>query len=74
MGKFLEYVNKSNKKEEEKKSVSKPSQIGNFGRYALTKSFGLDTLQTDLESSIKTVNNVYNGWQTKETMQNTLKK
>ena len=71
MGKFLEYANTSNKKKKEEKSTSKSSQMGNFGKYAIGKTIGLDTLTSDLSSMGKTIEGIYNGWQTRETMDNT---
>ena len=76
MGKFLEHTKKSNntnKKEDEKKNTSSASpQLGSFGKYTMNKAIGLDTLSSDLTSITKTLDSVYNGWQTKETMKNTL--
>lgn len=37
----------------------------------LTQKVGLDTLETDLTSLGKTVNDIWDGWQTEETMRNT---
>lgn len=72
MGKFLEYINKSNKKKDEEKISSfTTTQMGNFGKYAIGKTIGIDTLQSDLISLNKTLQTVYNGWQTRETMENT---
>ena len=38
----------------------------------LVTAINFDTLQSDLSSLSKTLGSVYNGWQTRETMQNTL--
>lgn len=71
MGKFLEYVNKSKKKEEEEKQgLSSSSKLGNFGRYAIGQEF--KGLQSDLDSLFTTIGTAYDGWQTRETMNNTL--
>ena len=69
MGNFLKYVNKSKKNEEESKASSTSSQLGNFGKYAFNQE--IKTLQSDLTSLSKTIDNVYKGWQTRETMDNT---
>lgn len=70
MGSYLDYINKKKKKEEEAFSSS-TSVGGNFGRYALGKSIGLDTLDSDLQSVGSTLGNIYGDWQTQETMANT---
>ena len=73
MGNFLKYVNQSNKKkDEEKEKKSSTSQLGNFGKYAIGKTLGLDTLSSDLTSLSKNLDSVFSGWQTQETMKNTL--
>ena len=41
-------------------------------KFDLQKTINFDTLQSDLTNLSQTIGNVYNGWQTKETMQNTL--
>ncbi len=56
---------KMNDEEQEK------SSIGKFGKYALEQKIGLDTFQSDLSSMGKTIEGIYGGWQTPETMQNT---
>ena len=43
-----------------------------LGQRKAVTEFGLDTLSSDLTSITKTLDSVYNGWQTKETMKNTL--
>ena len=41
-------------------------------RQKLSKTINMDTFQSDMENTINTINNIYSGWQTKETMANTL--
>ena len=72
MGKFLNYTSNKKDEKEEKEKKQETSSIGNFGRYVFEKSVGFDTLASDITSLSKTLDTVYNGWQTKETMQNTL--
>jgi hypothetical protein len=55
-----------NEEDEKKKSTG-----GKFGKYAMEKSIGFDTFQSDLSSMGKTISNIYNGWQNEETMKNT---
>ncbi len=43
-----------------------------WGQKEAQSSFGLNTLQSDLTSLSDTIGSVYNGWQSKETMNNTL--
>ena len=57
----------SKKKEEEKKKAT----VGSFGKYAMEQTIGFDTFQSDLASMGTTISNIYNGWQTEETMNNT---
>lgn len=74
---FVTYSkNKYNKKkteEEEEKTTKKTQQSNsfNFIQYSQQKSLGLDTLESDLKSLGKTVEEISNGWQTEETMKNT---
>ena len=66
------------KDEEEKKSSSKANTKRDFDAVSYMKSkyeaseFGFDTLETDLKNTAKTISTAYNGWQTRETMENTL--
>lgn len=85
MSKFnaREYVkrkyNKTNKEEKNTKSTQKTQSTGfNARDYIKQKyqkqiadSFGLDTLEADINSLAKTIQSVYDGWQTEETMENT---
>ena len=75
MGKFLDYASGS---QGNKKTNTEVSKVGNFGKYAANKkkisleqTIGLDTLQSDLSSMGKTIEGIYGGWQTQETMKNT---
>lgn len=73
MGKYLEYVNNKKKKEEtENSSSSARFGSGNYGKYRAEKVIGLDTFASDLDKMNKTVSDIYSGWQTAETMGNTL--
>ena len=71
---------KTNSRKEAHKSSFSPKTTKSNEFDALTywkkkdasKEVGLDTLQTDLTSLSKNIGNVLNGWQTKETMINTL--
>ena len=62
------------KKDEEKNYTS--SGFNDYSsvvdKQILSKSIKLDTFESDLTSLSKTIGNIYNGWQTKETMANTL--
>ena len=86
MSKFnaREYIkkkySKSNEKEDEKNKTTKESKSTSFNardyiseKYRKQKAdgFGLDTLESDLNSLGKTVKSIYEGWQTEETMNNT---
>ena len=56
-----------------KQSTSTADVLKNrLGQRKAITEFGLDTLDTDLQTVAKTIDKAYNGWQTKETMQNTL--
>ena len=68
------YKNRNINKTDEKSSLSKTtrsSQLENAKKRYAAKSIGLDTFQSDLSSMGKTIEGIYNGWQTPETMQNT---
>ncbi len=67
-------VRKKKKEEDNKTSVSSQGikdYSSDLDRHFLTKSIGFDTLESDVTSLSKTIGNVYNGWQTRETMENT---
>ena len=61
--------------EEDEKTSSSTKQSNTnserLGKAWGSKTIGLDTLESDLSSMGKTIEGVYNGWQTKETMENT---
>ena len=67
-----------NEKKNNKNSVSTKTNDTSYDaktfwdRSEYQKSINFDTLSSDLTSLTKTLNSVYNGWQTKETMSNTL--
>ena len=64
------------KKEDEKNSSSSSPSVKDYSsvvdRQFLSKSINLDTLSSDLDSLSKSIGNAYSGWQSKETMENTL--
>ena len=62
----------NNKKKENGKTQASRDYVTETFRAKAMNSIGLDTLSSDLTSLSKTLNKVYSGWQTKETMQNTL--
>ena len=66
---------RKNKKEEKSSTTSSSSNkdySAEIDRYRSAKVIGFDTLESDLASLSKTIGSVYNGWQTRETMENTL--
>lgn len=68
------YKNRNINKTDEKTTISKTtrsSQLENAKKRYAAKSIGLDTFQSDLSSMGKTIEGIYSGWQTPETMQNT---
>ena len=70
-----EFVKKNNKTNNNSSSSSNSRTFSNSERsrmYQQRHDFGFSTLQTDLETLSKTIGSVYSGWQTQETMQNTL--
>ena len=77
-----EFVKKMKEKEDEEKKISSTenttsesrsySNSERSRRFQLNQSIGLDTLETDLSELGSTINNISNGWQTPETMANTL--
>lgn len=68
MGRYSDWV-KNREKEEATQSSSFTNN--NYARYRAEKSFGLDTFEADLQSVGNTINSIYSGWQTQETMANT---
>ena len=69
MGRYSDYIknkNKNNKEEENKTSSS-----GGYAKHYLEKQFGIDTFESDLAEVGNTINSIYGGWQTQETMANT---
>jgi hypothetical protein len=68
MGTYSEWL-KNRDKEEDKQSSSYTNN--NYARYRAEKSFGLDTFESDLQNMSVTINDIYSGWQTQETMNNT---
>ena len=58
------------------KKNSNPSKIKDYSseveRYRLSNSIDLNTFQSDLTTVYKSMTDAYSGWQTKETMANTL--
>ena len=77
MGRGLEdYRNKMKiKKEEEEKNSSSntttKSSTGGLSKFRLERTINLDTLESDLNSLGTTIEGIYDGWQTEETMKNT---
>lgn len=65
--KKTDFFTTSPSKEDEKKKAT----VGSFGKYAMEQTIGFDTFQSDLASMGTTISNIYNGWQTEETMNNT---
>jgi len=64
------------KKIEEDENTSSSTNISNknterLGKVWGAKTIGLDTLQSDLTTTANTIDSVYKGWQTRETMENT---
>ncbi len=55
-----------------KTNLNKSSYSNSVNQYFSKKRIGFDTLQNDLTSLTKTIQAGYDGWQTTETMQNTL--
>ena len=53
-------------------STTSLSNSDKVKRLRTEREIGFDTLASDITSLSKTLDTVYNGWQTKETMQNTL--
>ena len=80
MSRFSELKKGRRKIEEEKNSSSSigktnsnnESYFSKKKKDKLLSTINIDTLQSDLTNLSQTIGNVYNGWQTKETMQNTL--
>ena len=68
MGKYSDWLKNREVGEENKPS---PYTTNNYAKYRAEKSFGLDTFESDLQSMGGTINDIYNGWQTQETMNNT---
>ena len=74
---YSNIVDDSRKKKNNKKDNSSEPSVG-FKDYSsvvegqrLFKTINMDTFQSDLNSLTTTIQNVYNGWQTPETMNNT---
>ena len=64
-------------KEPNTKKTSPKNNTGFDARQAVSKQYlsqtiNLDTFQSDLTNTIKSIGDAYNGWQTRETMDNTL--
>ena len=78
MSKFnaREYVKNKYSNNGKEKTNTSPKSVKNKGfdarQYIAQKSLGLDTLGTDLKTTAETIKKIYNGWQTPETMKNTL--
>ena len=82
MAKFKDYskvvksAGKKKSEEEKNSSSSSSSKVKDYSsvidRQLLAKTISLDTFESDLTSLNKTIQNIYNGWQTQETMSNTL--
>ncbi len=71
--KYSDYMKKK-KEEEGKKKESRVSISNNlgYGQYKVAQKFGIDTLSSDLDTLSKTLDSVQKGWQSEETMKNTL--
>lgn len=78
---FKDYSNdianaRKKKKAEDNKSSASTSGFKDYSseidRYHLSNTIGFDTFQTDLTSLSKTLGNIYNGWQNRDTMKSTL--
>ena len=68
--------NKTSKKVESTQDNSSSQDFKSWyddrnNKFKLEKAISFDTLQSDLKSLTSTVDNVYKGWQTRETMENT---
>ena len=81
MSRFSEIKNKRRGIDEEEKNASsstKNTSTNNDSFFQkkkkekLVNSINIDTLQSDITSLNNTINSAYNGWQTRETMENTL--
>lgn len=75
-----EYIKKKySKTDEEEEKTTKTTQSTSFARSYITEKyrkqkaeeFGLDTLESDINSLAKTITDINEGWQTEETMANT---
>lgn len=66
MGKYADYKNNKGKKEEAKTSSS-----GGYAKFRLENQIGFDTFESDIRDVGTTINGIYDGWQTQETMNNT---
>ena len=76
MGSLKDYINsKYNKNEEEKEQNVQNSSLSNYINEKYRKqeanSFGLDTLESDINTLATNIQKVYDGWQTEETLNNT---
>ena len=70
--KYSEYKKRKKEEESGKKSNQTSSRnYSSFTQYKEGQKFGLDTFESDLQSMGNTINGIYGGWQTAETMQNT---
>ncbi len=70
-----EFVKKNKKKENSTSTLSNSRSYSNSERsriYQQRYDIGLNTLSSDLDTLSKSVSNAYSGWQSRETMQNTL--
>ena len=73
MSKFnaREYLKGNYKKEDEKKQNTAFNPRDYLKRSEYDNSIGFDTLETDINTLAKTIQSVYDGWQTEETLNNT---
>ena len=73
---YSELLNERIKIQKEKntsiKEKSTTSYSSELNKRILSKSFDIDTFESDLSTISDTIKSVYSGWQTKETMKNTL--
>ena len=70
MGKFLDSV--KNKKVENNKNTSTSTKtVGKFGKSVMESKIGFDTIDSDLKVLGTTVESIYKGWQSQETITNT---
>ena len=66
---YLDYAKKRRTETEESTSSSGSDD---YLKYATGRRLGLDTLESDLSEMGNTISGIYSGWQTQETMANTL--